>query len=186
MKRVITFIVLSSALCFTSCYDESAILEKLDDHENRIARLEELCDEMNTNISSLQAIVDVLQNNEYITDVLPVERGGEIIGYTISFSKSQSITIYHGEDGDDGQDGSDGSTPAIGVKMGSDGRYYWILNGEWMYDDDGNMIPATGATGEEGITPVLKIQDGCWFISYDNGVSWKDLGGLRRGTPSRR
>ena len=185
MKRVITFIVLSSSLCFTSCYDDSAILEKLDDHENRIARLEELCDEMNTNISSLQAIVDVLQNNEYITDVLPVERGGEIIGYTISFSKSQSITIYHGEegedgkdgdDGDDGQDGSDGSTPVIGVKMGSDGRYYWILNGEWMYDDDGNMIPATGATGEEGITPVLKIQDGCWFISYDNGVSWKDLG----------
>ena len=158
MKRVITFIVLSSALCFTSCYDDSAILEKLDDHENRIARLEELCDEMNTNISSLQVIVDVLQNNEYITDVMPVERGGEIIGYTISFSKSQSITIYHGEegkdgeDGDDGQDGSDGSTPVIGVKMGSDGRYYWTLNGEWMYDDDGNMIPATGATGEEGIS----------------------------------
>ena len=113
---------------------------------------------MNTNISSLQVIVDVLQNNEYITDVMPVERGGEIIGYTISFSKSQSITIYHGEegedgkDGDDGQDGSDGSTPVIGVKMGSDGRYYWTLNGEWMYDDDGNMIPATGATGEEGIS----------------------------------
>ena len=200
MKRVIPFFFLSLALCLTSCYDHSAILEKLDDHENRIAHLEELCKEMNTNISSLQAIVDVLQNKDYVTAVAPIEKDGEIIGYTISFSKSKSITIYHGEDGSDGQDGSDGSTPIIGVKMRSDGCYYWTLNGEWLLDDDGNKIPATGETGatgaagtagedgkngtdgQPGNTPMLKIQDGCWFVSYDNGATWVDLGAAAGGT----
>ena len=191
MKRLIPFLYLSVALLLTSCYDDSAILNKLNDHERRIEQLEELCKQMNTNISSLQAIVTVLQNNDFVTAVVPVEKGGEVIGYTISFSKSKSITIYHGTDGKNGQDGQ---TPTIGVRMGNDGCYYWTLNGEWMIDDDGNRIPATGADGQDGqpgapgetgqpgqggkdgITPMLKIEDGYWYVSYDNGANWDKLG----------
>lgn len=91
---------------------------------------------MNTNISSLQALVNALQDNDYITGVTPITKDGETIGYTISFAQSASITIYHGEDGKDGQDGkpgedgNDGSTPIIGVKQDTDGVYYWTLNGD--------------------------------------------------------
>lgn len=33
-----------------------------------------------------------------------------------------------------------------------------------------------GQDGADGITPQLKIEDGYWRISYDNGASWKQLG----------
>ena len=28
----------------------------------------------------------------------------------------------------------------------------------------------------DGITPQLKIEDDCWWISYDGGLSWGNLG----------
>lgn len=70
--------------------------------------LKTLCNQMNTNISSLQTIVTALQNNDYITEITPVMQDGIEIGYTIRFNKSNPITIYHGKDGQNGTDGSDG------------------------------------------------------------------------------
>lgn len=137
---------------------------------------------MNTNISSLQTIVTALQKNDYVTSVAPISQGGKEVGYTITFSKSGSITIYHGNDGADGADGKDGWTPVIGVREDADGRYYWTLDGEWLLDSEGNKVPAAGVDGApgedgaDGITPQLKIEEDYWYISYDNGASWTRLG----------
>lgn len=163
----------------SGCYDDSALWESVNDHESRISKLEKLCNEMNANISSLKTIVEALQTNDYVTSVTPVTEGGKEVGYTITFSKSGSITIYHGKDGADGapgadgKDGADGLTPVIGVRQDSDGVYYWTLNGEWLLDDSGNKIPTTG---KDGITPQLKIEDGYWYVSYDNGAIWTEVG----------
>ena len=204
MKRFFLLVVFATTLALTSCqFDDSEIWLKLDDHESRITNLEELCKQMNTNISSLQTIVTALQNNDYVTGVTPITKNGEVIGYTITFTKSQPITIYHGEDGKNGangKDGKDGYTPQIGVKQDSDGIYYWTLDGEWLYDVNGNKIRAIGADGEngedgqdgtngtdgkdgadgqdgkDGITPQLKIENDYWYVSYDNGKTWTKLG----------
>ncbi|WP_300255960.1 leucine-rich repeat protein [uncultured Alistipes sp.] len=219
MKKLLCFLFAVSVL--SGCgedYDDSALTGRVDDLENRVSKLEELCKQMNTNISSLQALVNALQDNDYITGVTPITKDGETIGYTISFAKSAPITIYHGEDGKDGQDGkpgedgNDGSTPIIGVKQDTDGVYYWTLNGDWLTDDSGNKIQAEGRDGtdgkpgedgndgqdgkpgedgndgqdgqdgkpgedgKDGITPQLKIEDGDWYVSYNDGASWTQLG----------
>ena len=191
MKKLFTYLLVAITMIIAGCsesFDDSKIWDKLDDHESRIAKLEELCQQMNTNISSLQTIVNALQNKDYVTGVTPITTDGETIGYTISFTKSQPITIYHGEDGKDGQngtdgkDGKDGSTPVIGVKQDSDNIYYWTLNGEWLLDANGNKIKAQGTdgkdgvNGEDGITPKLKIENDYWYVSYDNGQTWTKLG----------
>ena len=217
-------------------YDDTAIREDIEDLQERVTALEEMCREMNSNISAMQAIVNALQNNDYITSVTPVTEGGETIGYTITFAKGSPITIYHGTDGKDGADGKDGQdgqdgqngadgkdgyTPQIGVKQDTDNIYYWTLDGEWLLDENGNKIKAQGTDGkdgqdgengadgndgangndgatgpqgpqgdkgdqgetgpqgpqgEQGITPVLKIEDDYWYVSYDNGQSWTQLG----------
>ena len=219
MKKILCFLFAVSIL--SGCgddYDDSALTGRVDDLENRVTKLEELCKQMNTNISSLQALVNALQDNDYITGVTPITKDGETIGYTISFAKRAPITIYHGEDGKDGQDGkpgedgNDGSTPIIGVKQDPDGVYYWTLNGDWLTDDSGNKIQAEGRDGtdgkpgedgndgqdgkpgedgndgqdgqdgkpgedgKDGITPQLKIEDGDWYVSYNDGASWTQLG----------
>lgn len=108
-----------------------------------------------------------------------------------------------GADGQNGKDGVDGHTPMIGVKQDTDGVYYWTIDGEWLLDDKGNKIKAVGTDGKDGengengldgtdgkdgadgkngvdgtdgITPQLKIDNGYWYISYDNGTTWKQLG----------
>ncbi|MBP3318072.1 MAG: leucine-rich repeat protein [Alistipes sp.] len=196
MKKLFIYLLVAITMIIAGCsesFDDSKIWDKLDDHESRIAKLEELCKQMNTNISSLQTIVKALQNNDYVTGVTPITKDGETVGYTITFTKSQPITIYHGKDGKDGQngadgkdgvDGKDGSTPIIGVKQDTDNIYYWTLNGEWLLDANGNKIKAQGtdgkdgqdgADGKDGITPQLKIENDYWYISYDNGTSWTQL-----------
>ena len=200
MKKI-SLLLLTLTICFfTACHDD--IWNAIDDLDGRVTKLEELCKEMNTNITSLQTIVNVLQSNDYITGVVEVTKNGEIIGYTITFGKHDPITIYHGQDGKDGQDGANGSssTPVIGVSQDTDGVYYWTLNGEWLLDDNGNKLPVSGTNGKDGqngsngqdgtdgkdgqdgtdgkdgVTPQLKIEDGYWYISYDNCATWTQLG----------
>ena len=216
MKKIKQLILLTMMCLLTACHGD--IWDAIDDLDARVARLEELCKEMNTNISSLQTIVSVLQENDVITGIVPIEKDGKVIGYTITFGKHDPITIYNGEDGKDGAngqngtngvDGKDGQTPIIGVAKDTDGVYYWTLNGEWLLDEEGNKIRVTGedgkngvdgtngkdgidgengkdgqngtngtngTNGKDGVTPQLKIENGYWYVSYDNGTTWIELG----------
>ena len=218
MKKI-HLLLLGLTIClFTACHDK--LWDAIDGLDSRVTKLEELCKEMNTNITSLQTIVSVLQSNDFITGIVEIKKNGEVIGYTITFGKHDPITIYHGQDGKDGADGKDGqdgqngsaNTPVIGVAQDTDGVYYWTLNGEWLLDENGNKLPvsgkdgqngtngsngqdgtdgkdgqdgedgkdgadgADGQNGKDGITPQLKIEDGYWYISYDNGATWTQLG----------
>lgn len=142
---------------------------------------------MNTNIEALQGIVEALEKHDYIVDVVENEDG-----YTINFAKGDSITIKNGKDGANGNDGAngadgaDGQTPVIGVAE-EDGVYYWSVNGEWLTDANGNKIKAVGsdgangANGNDGVTPQLKIENNMWFVSYDEGTTWVELGVVAEG-----
>lgn len=187
MRKLAALISIMASLLFSSCtkFDDSKIWETLTELEKRIYHLEELCKQTNSNIIALQAIVASLEENKYITNISPINKDGETIGYTISFSDNESITIFHGEDGKESVDGTDGHTPQISVKKDTDGVYYWTIDGEWMTDADGKKIRAIGKDGEDGkngedgkdgITPRLKIEDGNWLVSYDEGNSWIVLG----------
>ena len=176
MKKLLAFAALFAVVALTSCkYDDDDLWNSVHGLENRVAKLEELCKQMNTNISSLQTIVTALQNNVYVTGTTPLMKDGKEIGYTITFSKGNPITIYHGKDG---QDGEDGTTPTIGVKKDTDGVYYWTLNGEFIVVNDGKIKAEgkDGTNGTNGTTPQFKIENDYWFISYDDGDTWTQLG----------
>ncbi len=176
------------AIAMVGCeYDDSELTNRVNNLEDRVVTLEQLCSQMNTNITAMQAIVNALQTQDAITAVTPITEGGKTIGYTITFAKGDPITIYHGQngkDGADGEDGEDGYTPVIGVDQDEDGVYYWTLDGEWLTDADGNKIATSGKDGEDGADgeggksgmPELKIQGGYWYVSYDGGENWERLG----------
>lgn len=169
-KRLISVLTAFMSLLAVSCmYDDTFLRNRLDELENRVLTLEQLCEQMNTNISSLKQLVDAIQQHDFITRVTPIEQGGVNIGYTINFAIADPITIFHGKDG---LDGTDGLAPEIGVEIGNDGIYYWTLNGKWMTDRCGNRITASA---NDGITPELKIEDDYWYISYDGGENWERM-----------
>ena len=165
MKRIL--ILAMAFLLLTSCEDLSV---KVDDLESRIDQLEEICNNINNDIASLNRLVEAINTNNYITSVEPITKDGEVIGYTIHFMKGDPIQIYHGKDG------TDGKVPPISVMKDSDGNYYWALNGEFLLDDSGNKIPATGNVGTDSVSPKLKLENDWWYISYDDGATWTYLG----------
>lgn len=158
MRKIITCMILG-LLSLVSCteYDEVAMWNKNEDMGSRLAALEELCSQLNTNIVSLQQIVEALQGNDYVTGVVPVVENGETVGYTISFSKSGPVTIYHGKKGENGQNGT---TPVIGVEQDTDGLYYWTLDGEWLTDDEGSKILAQGMAGKSAYELAVEKDTG--------------------------
>ena len=152
MKKIRLLILAMSVAALAGCTaDMDKFTERLDDLEARVAALETLCAQMNEDISSMRTVISALEDGLYITDVKNVSDG-----YRIEFSDGETITIRHGEDGEDGvpgtpgADGQDGYTPVIGVRMDTDGIYYWTLDGEWLLDDQGNKMRVTGENGKDG------------------------------------
>ena len=194
VKQLGAFLLAITAVLALACTaDYETRFEEL---ESRVSALEQLCSQMNTNISSLQSIASAAQTGNYITGVAPITYNGKEIGYTITFAKGDPITIYHGNDGKDGSNGNDGTngnTPKIGVKEDTDGIVYWTVDDAWLLDAAGKKVKAVGAdgkdgadgndgtngtdgtNGQDGVTPQLKIEADYWYVSTDNGKTWTKL-----------
>ena len=157
MKKIFTLLSgLALSLFFAvSCYDDSELRERMDNAEQRLEALEELCSTLNSNILSLQSIVDAMQEGITILNVEETENG-----YIIYFSDGSNIQI---------DTSFEQPVPQIGVKE-YDGKYYWTIDGEWLTDGEGNKILA------EAVVPELRIEDDTWYVSYDNGQTWTPLG----------
>ena len=171
-------VAIAAMMTFTGCYDDSDLQTRMDQAEADIAELQQLVKDINTNISGLVTVVDALKNSDQITSVTPLSDGS---GYTITFSKSGTITIYNGKNGVDGtngtngangENGANGHTPQISVKLDSDGQYYWTVDGEYLTDAEGKKIPATAHIA----TPQIRINEGNFEISYNEGLTWEVIG----------
>ena len=172
MKRIAIILLSLTAAFACQRFDDSAIWDELRDHENRIQQLEAECKRLNTNIQAIEIVLEALKENDYITDIVKIMEEGVEVGYSITFAKSGTVTIYHGSNG------ADGSTPKIGIRKAADGEYYWTADDEWLTDEAGDKIPAAHSDGGDGkyITPQFRIAQGIWYISYDNGNSWMEIG----------
>lgn len=163
------------ALFFTGCqeYDDTEIKGRVDNLESQVTELRLLVEKINSNLTSLVTAVDALNNQDQIVSVEKLPAGN---GYTITFKKSGTITIYNGEkgldgkNGTDGMDGKDGKSPVISISQDSDGKYYWTLDGEWLLVN-GQKVPATA----EVAVPKIKVEDGKFLFST-NGTDWVVIG----------
>ena len=181
---IVVFLILSF-----SCvkYDDSAVRSDIEALDSRVTTLERQCEILNGNISALQALVSAVQGRDCVVSVTDLSDG---TGYSITFASGRTVTLRNGKDGADGKDGKDGQDglpPVVSVRQGSDGVYYWIIDGNWLLDSNGKKIRAQGVDGKDGtngedgkdgtngITPQLKIEDGWWFVSYDGGKGWIKL-----------
>lgn len=178
---LLTAILTLMAPAFTACTDYQDEIDALD---YRVTKLEDLVKQMNFDLESMHTIVDAIEANDYITNVTENSEG-----YIITFNKVGAIVIKDGKDGRDGKDGKDAQIPDISVKQGEDGLWYWILNGEWITNSNGDKVRANGKDGKDGqdgkdgkdaVSPQVRINEetGVWEISVDGGITW-----ITTGTP---
>ena len=140
------------------------VRQDIDALENRVAALEEWQASLNSDILALKQLVAGLEERNLITSVTPVLEQGVEVGYRITFQTGDPIVIYHGEDSS--------YIPLFGVAENDAGDYCWTLDGEFIKDKNGNLIPASS-----GIAPQVRINsDKIWEISTDGGQTWKSTG----------
>ncbi|MBO5815708.1 MAG: hypothetical protein J6R30_06305 [Bacteroidales bacterium] len=194
MKRLIYIIPAVIMAYSCSFYDDSWIQDEFQKQNDAVAKLEARCRQINENIVSLEEVLTLLQDRNLVTSISAIKENGEVCGYELFFQNGKSYRLYFGtegknggdgKDGADGTDGTDGTDgadgadgvnahkPVISVKQDSDGKWYWTLDGEWLTDGKGNKIPAIS---NDDVTPSFKIENGYWFLSYDGGKNWNEMG----------
>ncbi|MDE5844724.1 MAG: hypothetical protein K2H44_05005 [Muribaculaceae bacterium] len=159
MKKFIYTLFLITIMVLVGCNDDKEEPGYPDE------QLEEVCNQINSNITALQALVDILHDNDLITSISPLIEDDKEVGYTFAFAINKPISIYYG---------NSSTSPSIGIKQDSDSIYYWTLNDGWLLDSNSNKVMPYGS--EFAVLPTLKIEKKNWYVSLDNGKSWINLG----------
>ena len=163
--------IMIAALCAAtiSCTDLAPLEKDIADLKDQVAELQGKCEAMNGSIDALSVLVDALSKRDFVTSVQDISNNdGQ--GYIITFVYSPTVTIWIPSEVTT-DEAPEIHAPVISVKLGEDGVYYWAADGEYVLDQDGRRVPV----GTDGVTPELKIEDGKWYVSYDDGGSWEYL-----------
>ena len=130
MKQIFKTLIVSGLIATMSAactpYDDTDVKNQLAGLDKRVTALEEAITRLNTNISALASAVDALKNQDTIEKVEALADG---TGWTVTFSQSGVVTIYHGIDG---IDGTNGHNPVVSIAKDTDDEYYWTIDGEFV------------------------------------------------------
>ena len=153
MKKILFLLLTIITVC--SCYNDDDLWDKVNDLDGRVETLETTVKKMNSEITTLQSLVDALNQGKIITNT---EQTSE--GYTLTFNDGSKVSIKNGTNGTD--------APVIGVKADENGIYYWTVttNGttEWLPDAE-HKLRVTG------VTPVMGVDsEGYWTVDTGEGA----------------
>ena len=163
MKKLFLTLLLAAMAVLPSCRNLDDIYRRLDDYESRLTKVENLTEGANRDILALKALLEAQDKKLTIASWRPLDDNS---GYLLTMSDGSTITLKNGKDG---------KSSAIDVRRGEDGVLYWTMNGQYMYDADGNKIKAQGTDGKSGVTPQLRVnRDGYWEYSLD-GINWLQI-----------
>ncbi|MBQ5402350.1 MAG: hypothetical protein IIU16_05490 [Bacteroidales bacterium] len=163
MKRF-SLLVMAGILALASCQKYDAEIAEL---QRKIDKLTTDNSNVNNNVSSWIKIVEALQTSAELTTFTPIKESGKVIGYTLTFKEegkpAETVTVYNSE---------------ANVSVGADGgKYYWMVDGQWLTDDSGSRVEAC----QGPVVPQFRLVSGKIEASLDGGVSWKNVGEV--GTP---
>ena len=166
MKRLLKlFLACSLGLAALSCtkgYDDTVIKNEVESIKSQISKIQEDIKSINNQISGLSSTIEQWKKGGFVESIQELE---DKSGYTITFVGGKTVTLYHGTTGapgtpgDNGEDGEDGKTP--GLKLDTDGNYYWTIDGEFILVD-GKKVPAA-------VAPVFSVSDDGDLIMTVNG-----------------
>ena len=162
MKKVISIICITLLVALYSCDERDDLRSDIDNLKERVANLEASIEQMNSDISNYQQMVE--------GKILVVGYSkDEQDNYTIELSNGETVTIYSGK-----VDMND--MPLFSVH--ASGHWAYTINDmttELLVND--KPVSAIPEAGTAGVTPKLKVDaNGFWLVSIDNGSTWNKLG----------
>ena len=207
MKKIL-YIALQAVFAFAlagcNTYDDTDLRSLVGGYESRISDLEtriRILENSSKDLNTYQALLQKLNSGKTVIEYS--ESDGEI---TLTFSDNSSITFKQkGEKGDQGEQGPQGEQGDPGPQgpQGEPGAQgpQGEPGGQGPQGEQGDPGPqgpqgepgAQGPQGEQGesitgpagISPMIKNEDGYWWISTDGGKTWTESGSSV-GTPGQQ
>lgn len=163
MKKIVFALMLAFAA--TACYDDSSLLEEMNDlketvggFDGRLTELEEAFATLQLNVDGMTTLAKALKEGKFVVSCEPLADG---TGYLVTFNDGTNVALKHGnkgetgEAGTDGEKGEDGATPTVTVKKNDKGVLCWYVNDE-------EVCPVYEAA------PKFTSVDGNLYVTYPN------------------
>ncbi len=152
MRKVLSIIACALFVVVQGCskFDDDPLWNAVNGIEES-RKIEAATSTINTNLLSLNKIVNSIQNNNTVVSVSQIDNGIQV-GFSDGIYSTILNTVPEIE------------TPVVSVKS-EDETYYWVLGGN-------------SKTAVSSVAPKLRVNSSSkeWEISADNGSSWKGTG----------
>lgn len=170
MKRIVLCIL--AAIAAVSCYDDTALMEKVDEiagivitFDERLKQLETDLADVQTDLAAVKVLTEALQGGLYIKSLTPLADGS---GYAITFSDDRTIIFNNTTEG------TDGNIPEFVVSvMTIDGVMVWAVNGTPLKNGD-KYVEVYAEAPQFRINEQSKTLE----VSYDGCKTWLEIGNL--------
>lgn len=165
-QSIIKAFAILATCVFCSCHE---FTDELQDLGKRVEILEDSTLSVRNTVETLNLLMMAMQNKGIVKNIIQNPDGTTTLEF---LNGIDPITFVN--NGDPGKTFEE----LISTKKGPDGKNYWIYNGEYLKDKNGNLICADPLDGEDGVDaqqlPIIRINsDGRWEL-FTNG-EWEEL-----------
>mgnify|MGYP001377121275 FL=1 len=144
---------------FTAC-DTTDLERDINSLKDRVEDYEAQVQKLNDDMNIIRVLLD---GNKTITSY-----SFDGTNYTLTLSNGETLTLTQGVVG--------ANYPSITIDEES---------GNWIIAGKDSGVKAEAEDGKDApYTPQFKIENENWWVSYDGGVTWTDLGEKATGDPS--
>ena len=183
-QHIITAFAVIASCTLCSCNE---YIDELQGIGKRVEVLEDSVLSVKNTFETLTLLQKAMETYGVVSNIIQNSDGST----TLEFVDGRTpITFVNGADGKEAE-------VLLGVAKGPDGKYYWVFNGEFLRDENGNPIlaePLDGKDGKDGVDgkdgedakpidanlvmPQIRINPSTrnWEISTDGGKNWEDTG----------
>lgn len=153
-------LLLGLLMCGFSACDTTDLERDINSLKDRVEDYEAQVQKLNDDMNIIRVLLD---GNKTITSY-----SFDGTNYTLTLSNGETLTLTQGVVG--------ANYPSITIDEES---------GNWIIAGKDSGVKAEAEDGKDApYTPQFKIENENWWVSYDGGVTWTDLGEKATGDPS--
>lgn len=153
-------LLLGLLMCGFAACDTTDLERDINSLKDRVEDYEAQVQKLNDDMNIIRVLLD---GNKTITSY-----SFDGTNYTLTLSNGETLTLTQGVVG--------ANYPSITIDEES---------GNWIIAGKDSGIKAEAEDGKDApYTPQFKIENENWWVSYDGGVTWTDLGEKATGDPS--
>lgn len=131
-------------------------------------KIYDACQKLNENLESFSRLAETIDDHTWVSQILPIYEGDNILGYSLVLTDGSSYTFYNG---------TGSNAPVIGAakatSSSTDKIWYWTIrysggDTEWILNEKGEKIQANAPEGASVKITLLKDTDGkyYWGVAY--------------------